>query len=272
MSACRIQASGAIELYFYEDLVPSERRDVEAHLPSCAECRAALDELNEIRTALALRPAVSGPPDGDWTSLMSRIELAVAQEPVRLSAVSPSASPVSAARSWPLPAYVAMAALLTLVTASVVYLASHQRGTPAGLVAASDRFARVEPAAADVPGSATPAWTEPSDPAFAAVSEQHFERSKLVILGLASRDPQTSSSSDWAYERQLAGALLDDTRLYKQAAEARGLDSLAGVMSDLELVLLQASLSDQQDTATLDRLQRLIRKRDLVSKMETTRF
>ena len=40
----------------------------------------------------------------------------------------------------------------------------------------------------------------------------------------------TRNGADWAYERQLAGALLDDTRLYKQAAEARGLESLAGVM------------------------------------------
>jgi hypothetical protein len=132
----------------------------------------------------------------------------------------------------------------------------------------------VEPAAGEPAGpAATPSIAAPAqgDP-FAAVSEQHFERSKLVILGLASRDPHSSSSADWSYERQLAGALLDDTRLYKQAAEARGLESLAGVMSDLELVLLQASLCDQQDAATLDRLQRLIRKRDLVSKMEMTRF
>jgi hypothetical protein len=284
MNACDIQASGAIELYFYEELGASERRDVEAHLPACEECRAALDELKTIRTALAGRPAVTAPPGDDWTSLMSRIALAVAREPVRLAAASLEAFPVSAVRRRPFPAYLAMAALITLVTASIAYLASHQSGTTAGPHAAPG-VARVEPSSgtgADVPGlgPATPVSPVSSpgsnkdrfDPAFAAVSEQHFERSKLVILGLASRDPQTASSSDWAYERQLAGALLDDTRLYKQAAEARGLDSLAGVMSDLELVLLQASLSDQQDATTLDRLQRLIRKRDLVSKMETTRF
>ena len=108
------------------------------------------------------------------------------------------------------------------------------------------------------------------DAGFAAVSEEHFERSKLVILGLATRDAHTVSPSDWAYERQLAGALLDDTRLYKQAAQARGLGALAGVMSDLELVLLQTSLTEEPDAATLNRLQRLIRKRDLVSKMEVS--
>jgi hypothetical protein len=39
-------------------------------------------------------------------------------------------------------------------------------------------------------------------------------------------------------------------------------------MSDLELVLLQASLSDDRDAETLRRIQQLIRKRDLLTKME----
>jgi hypothetical protein len=268
MTPCDVQASGAIELWFYGELDPDERRRIEFHLAVCAECRGALDELKTIRTALAMRPVVTAPPGDDWTSLMSRIDLAVAHE-------SPSQAKVVAMpppRSRPVPAYLAMAAVLTLVTASVTYLARHRESRPVDPTAA----ARVEPPSTTVaplpaadPGA--PASAPQADP-FAAISEQHFERSKLVILGLASRDPHNSSSSDWAYERQLAGTLLDDTRLYKQAAEARGLESLAGVMSDLELVLLQTSLSDQRDAATLDRLQRLIRRRDLVSKMEMTRF
>src|SRR5204863_8466035 len=91
----------------------------------------------------------------------------------------------------------------------------------------------VPPAPADANAAGRP------DAGFAALSEEHFERSKLVILGLATRDAGAVSPSDWAYERQLAGVRLDDTRLYKQAAQARGLGRLAGVMSDLELVLLQ---------------------------------
>jgi hypothetical protein len=38
-------------------------------------------------------------------------------------------------------------------------------------------------------------------------------------------------------------------------------------MRDLELVLLQTSMSEQPDTAALEQLQRLIRRRDLVTKM-----
>jgi hypothetical protein len=40
------------------------------------------------------------------------------------------------------------------------------------------------------------------------------------------------------------------------------------VMRDLELVLLQASFTDTSDPESLPAIQRLIRKRDLVGKMD----
>jgi hypothetical protein len=103
---------------------------------------------------------------------------------------------------------------------------------------------------------------------FAALSEQHFERSKLVVLGLANKDARNVGGADWAYERGLASDLLNDTRLYRLAAEERGMKQIAGVMGDLELVLLQTSLADAPDSAALAQIQRLIRKRDLVTKIE----
>jgi hypothetical protein len=76
----------------------------------------------------------------------------------------------------------------------------------------------------------------------AAAGQQHLERSKLVVLGLAGRDADETAMVEWHYERELASRLLDDTRLYRQAAERAGLSSMADVMRDLEFVLLQASL------------------------------
>ena len=105
------------------------------------------------------------------------------------------------------------------------------------------------------------------DPALMALSDQHFERSKLVVLGLATRDASNAAEADWAYERTLATNLLTDTRLYRIAAEERGMDRLAGVMRDLELVLLQTSMAEDVDAASLAQLQRLIRRRDLITKM-----
>jgi hypothetical protein len=88
-----------------------------------------------------------------------------------------------------------------------------------------------------------------------------------VLLGLATRNPQASNAGDWSYERELASTLLDDTRLYRMAAEERGMTSLADVMRDLELVLLQTSMTEEANPETLAQLQRLIRRRDLLTKM-----
>jgi hypothetical protein len=46
--------------------------------------------------------------------------------------------------------------------------------------------------------------------------------------------------------------------------------TLARVMGDLELVLLQTSLADTPDADVLEQIQRLIHKRDLVTKMDVT--
>jgi hypothetical protein len=105
--------------------------------------------------------------------------------------------------------------------------------------------------------------------AFTALSEQHFERSKLVVFGLANKETRKDGGEDWAYERGMASDLLNDTRLYRLAAEERGMTQIAGVMADLELVLLQTSLADVPDRAALAQIQRLIRKRDLVTKIES---
>jgi hypothetical protein len=110
--------------------------------------------------------------------------------------------------------------------------------------------------------------TQRQNAGFEALSEEHFERSKLVVLGLATKDPADRQASDWTYERELASSLLQDTRMYRLAAEDRGRTDIAGVMRDLEIVLLQTSMTDEKDPSALPQIQRLIRKRDLLEKMD----
>ena len=264
MTRCQRQSSSDIELYCYGELEPAERSAVERHLRSCSDCRQALEELSTIRAALAARPRVDAPADGDWTGFMQRLDRAVHLE----SRVGPPVAAVRQGPQWP--TYLALAALLALVTSGVTYVArsTFRPASPAPVASQ----ARV-PSQTPLP----PAEIEPFEPfghapspeaAFTALSEQHFERSKLVVLGLANKDPHHAREADWAFERGLASSLLSDTRLYRQAAEARGMKSLAGVMGDLELVLLQTSLADAPDAETLEQIQRLIHKRDLVTKME----
>ena len=58
---CDVQAGGTIELYFYGELTPGARDVIEQHLAGCALCRQSLQELTQIRAALAARPVVDGP-------------------------------------------------------------------------------------------------------------------------------------------------------------------------------------------------------------------
>jgi hypothetical protein len=265
---CHLQASGTIELYFYNELPLAERAEVQAHIGRCGECRAALDDLSVIRAALAVRPDVATPPGGDWSGFMARLNTRITQEGEGDVAQidGPPAPARVVAISWRrrVAFYLAAAAVLALSTISSVVMLK-QRSAEKPAVAVVQPAALEQAPAGDVqvvrasnPGPA-------GDPGLAAVSDQHFERSKLVVLGIATKD---AGQADWAYERELAGTLLSDTRLYRLAAEERGMQSLAGVMRDLELVLLQASMSEQRDAASLEHLQRLIRRRDLITKME----
>lgn len=253
--SCQIHMAGTIELYFYGELDTAERASVQAHLRRCPECRAALEDLTVIRAALASRPDVATPPGGDWSGFMARLDSAIAKE-----SRTPSAAPATRRLST-MPVrrsvvpHLAIAAMLTLVTFSAVMLF---RARPVDRPLSSPR---------DAAAGATTAPTLPADPALVALTDQHFERSKLVVLGLTTKDPATSEAANWAYERELASTLLSDTRLYRIAAEQRGMNSLAGVMRDLELVLLQTSMSERPDAASLEQLQRLIRRRDLLTKM-----
>lgn len=244
MTACPVLGSGAVELYFYDELESRQRAEIEQHLSSCAECRRALEELRVIRDALASRPDVSAPPAGDWTAFMTRLDRALEAERTR-----PGVLPFGPRRGR-FVAYVAMAALLALVTISVAVAMRAVRPHPAPAAALPREAAR------------------DADADFATLSEEHFERSKLVVLGLATKDPADRRADDWAYERELASSLLNDTRMYRLAAEDRGLSDIAGIMRDLEIVLLQTSLTDARDPSSLPRIQRLIEKRDLLEKMD----
>jgi hypothetical protein len=254
MKPCAIHDAGTIELYFYDELGPDERAQVDRHLRLCPACSDALGELSVIRTALAGRPEVSAPASGDWSSFMDRLDASV-RVPAAAVVVPFQTSALIVRR--PPAGVLAMAALLAVVAMGVFF------ASQAGRQALDPTAAGPATATADAAGDALPIQA-----GLASVSASHLERSKLVVLGLATREPGDDASSDWGYERELATSLLNDTRLYRMAAEQRGLSSLAGVMRDLELVLLQTAMAEETDETALPQIQRLIRKRGLVEKMD----
>ena len=261
---CELQQRGSVELFFYDELDEASHIEMASHCRRCRDCAAALEDLKIIRNLLAARGSVTAPPAGDWSGFMRRLDVAVHAEGRRptpgLAVLGRLTRPPEPWRRWkPATAarsyvgFLATAALLAVV-AMGVYVAS--RGS-SSLVA--------PPTTVAVDGRSTPVATT----GMKAVGEQHFERSKLVVLGLASKEAAATSTDDWAYERELATSLLKDTRLYRMAAEERGLTSLAGVMRDLELVLLETSMAERTDPKALGQIQRIIEKRGLIEKMDT---
>ena len=246
---CTIQQRGWVELFFYDELDTAARDEMVAHLRVCADCAGALEDLNVIRKVLAGRPDVSAPPAGDWSGFTRRLDAAVSVGAAfRRPEIEGRLKPASTSYVGLL----ATAALLAIVALSV-YVAS--RGASS---------LTVQPVSIASDGGSTPVATT----GMKAVGAQHLERSKLVVLGLASKEAGGTSTEDWAYERELATSLLKDTRLYRLAAEERGLTSLAGVMRDLELVLLETSMAEGSNQRALGQIQRIIEKRGLVEKMD----
>jgi hypothetical protein len=260
MSVCRLSDSPDIELYFYDELDAADRARVEAHVRGCATCRQRLDDLTAIRRALAARPVVDAPPGGDWSGFTRWLDTAVASERgarARRQVVAlPPRADGEARRARRIRAVLAIAATLAILAIGLAVAARFGRAPAAPPEVAAAR----DPAAAPEP-RANP------DRSLREVTAEHLERSKLVVLGLATRDPERTSAADWAYERQLAGTLLTDTRLYRLQALDRGMSDVARVMRDLETVLIEASMSEPSDGEALERVQKLITRRDLMVKM-----
>jgi hypothetical protein len=264
MTACHLIDSPDIELFFYDELDPAERARVSTHLRDCAACRGRLDDLQSIREALAGGPVVDAPPAGDWSGFMRRLDAKVGR------VAAPRSLPAILERrgaTWSVRQLAALAATLAVVAAGV-FMAARSPSHPPDAIArqrGSD-----SPVVAGGRAPSVPAADTGLNPvgALREVSAEHLERSKLVVLGLATRDPQRTRPDDWEYERELAGSLLPETRLYRLAAQERGMNDVAHVMRDLETVLLEASMSDGSDRQSLERVQRLIARRGLVSKMQ----
>ena len=258
MSVCHVQAAGTVELYFYGELNDRDRAALERHAAGCAECRRALEELTVIRAALDARPDVSAPPGGDWSAFMTRLH-----DAIRAGASPGIGAAALASPRRRLTAALAIAALLSLVTLGAL-VAMRIRSAPVAESTSSGAATAGQAESAGVPQTVSAA----GNAALTEVSEQHFTRSKLVVLGLATKNAADAAGVDWDYERKLATSLLNDTRLYRRAAEERGLRPLADVMGDLELLLLQTSMSETPDAESLLQLQQLIRRRDLLTKMD----
>ena len=243
MSACDRLEPGTIEQYFYGELAPDDLSRVEDHLRACPSCREQIADLHAVSDALAQHRMVDAPPAGAWSGFMQRLEHQTTR---------------SSRRAWQqsLRRAAGVAAVLAVIVIGAALALRTTRTTPDGGSQHTIAAPILRHAADATRGIALQTATA-----------EHLERSKVVVLDLAMRDPN-EKAVEWQDERRLARSLLSDTRLYRLTAEEQGRTDIARVMRDLETVLLEASMSDSSDPKALSRVQHLISKRDLLMKMQ----
>lgn len=242
---CTHASDETLTLYYYDELQGEERARFAAHMASCEACARALAELEHVRLALTDR-AGARLGEVDWERFMTRLDRAI-DAGANDGGLDVAAAATFRTQAAPrhLMRYPALAVAASLVMGVALGLLWQRR--------ALDRTA--------------PASTVAAVPALTA-AERHLDQARLVVLGLAARDAAAAVASDWAYERELAASLLPDTRLFRMAASDRGDARLAGLLGDLETVLLQAAMSTEAESPELQRLQRLIERRDLIGRMD----
>jgi anti-sigma factor RsiW len=271
MTSVCLYGSSELTLYYYGELSVDDRRAIEEHVASCEACVAALEELELLRSALRPRAEATRTP-AEWDGFMERLQLRLAEDAAtghhresrlrlgglgvvgdsdgvhqRRAAFASQRRDMARTRAGRVSRGLAVAAALVLAVGSGLMWQRHALGP------ATDTE-RVDGAGADA--------------ALGAAAARHFERAKLVVLGIAMKDPADSNPADWAYERQLAASLLPETRLFRLSAADRGDARLASLLGDLESVLLQASMATDADAPELQRLQRAIERRDLLVRMD----
>jgi anti-sigma factor RsiW len=224
-------------LHFYGE--GDDRRTVEAHLESCAECRERFAALSRDMAAADLPVPERGPDYGAavWARLQPHLGAVVA--PRR--------------RWWQIPMPILWPRLAFAGGIAVLVVAAFVAG----------RYWNRPAPAAPVTAEASPAVVRERI-LLVAVGE-HLERSRVVLAEVSNRD--TTNGADLSAEQMTAQDLVASGRLYRQAA-VRSDPAIAAVLEELERTLVEiANGPSRLSAGELDGLRTRIESQGLLFKV-----
>ena len=219
----------------------SRSRDAEAHLRECAECRGSFQEMSRILNAIQAEPI----PHRDQlygNAVWNRVRAHLPEKPAgwreRLAAWW------NQKHSW-----TTASAVAALVVAA--FLAGHYwkpgTGNPVAVVT-------------------TPQPEKVRERVLLVAVGSHLERSQMVLVELA--NAPAADGVDISREQERAQELLSANRLYRQTAAQAGDANVAGVLDQLERVLVEiAHRPSKLSKADMENLRRQIEAQGLVFKM-----
>ena len=235
------------ELIAYQDGDVEGREMITAHLADCPECQAEIARIDALLAAINSIPVPEPAEDYGqrvWQQISPRL-------------------PEKRAHWWD---------FLFSEPKTVGWLAPRRwaaAGAIAALVLAAFIAGRVSKPI--VPG--TPVAVDQSkvrERILVLAVGEHLGRSEMILVELANSGPQNAGQKEVniSREQRRAEDLLEENRLYRQTALEQGDSALAGVLDELERVLLDVAHSPQQVTAAqLEGLRQRIETRNILFKV-----
>jgi hypothetical protein len=236
----------------FGDLGAADEQKLRLHLSDCAECRAALAEMQHVLGAVGAPTRPEMPEHfwgGYWHRLVARMEKdeRAAPEPA-----------LALARFWNWlraawhehPLFVPVAR-----TAGILAL------LVAGVMVGHYWWPRQETAqiASPINLEAQPAQ---------ALAEQWLERSKILLIGVMNEDFAAAAPSDFSHQRQVSRSLVTEARTLRRKIDPAANRRLLQLMNQLELILLQiANLEAEHDLPAVELVREGIARNGLLLKI-----
>jgi len=198
-------------LHYYGELAPPEETDVTTHLEACAACRAEYGRLQRVLAVVDTASVPDVPPNFEadvWARLERRL-------PARR-------------RAWWAPFAWSPARLAPAGSLAVLLVATFVAG-------------RFWPAAGPVGPMAD---TDPRERILLVAVGDHLEQTQMVLVELVNAGG--ADTVDISAARDQAADLVSDNRIYRQTAEGAGDARIAGVLDELERVLIEVARSPSQ--------------------------
>jgi len=225
------------QLIAYHDGEAEGREGIATHLKDCGECRTEIERIEAVLRALGDFPVPDPGEDYErrvWQKLVPKL-------------------PEKRARWWQM--WLEPRRLVTAGALAAVVLGSFILGR----------------------------WSKPPEPPvpIATVEQvrerilvvavgEHLGKSEMMLVELANAEPQNGKDKlvNISAEQRRAGDLLEENRLYRQTAMQQGDAALAGVLDELERVLVDVAHSPGEITpAQLESIQKRIEARGLLFKV-----
>jgi hypothetical protein len=218
----------------------AQREAISTHLKECPECKTELDRIDAVLAVLDSMP-VPDPGEDYGQRVWKQIAPRLPEKRRRwweFGLSKQSSSPVQSGSVWAaslhprrLAAFGAVAALM--IVAFIAGRVTTKHGTPDATIADSSKV---------------------RERILVMAVGEHLGRSEMVLVELSNAMPVGGTGTNAkqvniAAEQRRAETLLDENRLYRQTALEQGDTAIAGVLDELERVLLDVAHSPQEVSA-----------------------